>query len=29
METGRIIAAVLMVILLVILIYRLKKQRGG
>ena len=29
METGRIIAAVLFVIILVVLIYRLKKQRGG
>ena len=29
METGRIIAAVLMVLLLVVLIYRLKKQRKG
>jgi hypothetical protein len=29
METGRIIAAVLMVVLLVILIYRLKAQRKG
>jgi hypothetical protein len=29
METGRIVAAVLMVLLLVVLIYRLKKQRKG
>ncbi len=29
METGRIVASVLFVIILVILIYRLKKQRGG
>jgi len=29
METGRIIASVVFVIVLVFLVYRLKKQRGG
>ncbi len=29
METGRIVASVLFVIILVVLVYRLKKQRKG
>ena len=29
METGRIVASVLFVLILVILVYRLKKQRKG